>query len=151
MVYYPFYYQNHVLETNTVNIATIILIIKNIMFKIESKYKPSGDQPKAIGVLDKIWVCVKFAHIANYVRPYNLGAIISMIVLPILSWYKNAKKDGKITTDEINQLLGATYSEDLMVKTLENVFVDIKQNAGTHIWQNPTIFTYNAKTIAIFF
>lgn len=32
-----------------------------------------------------------------------VGAIISMIVLPILSWYKNAKKDGKITTDEIKE------------------------------------------------
>ena len=32
-----------------------------------------------------------------------LGAIISMIVLPLLSWYKNAKKDGKITTEEIKE------------------------------------------------
>lgn len=30
-----------------------------------------------------------------------LGAIISMIVLPLLTWYKNAKKDGKITQEEI--------------------------------------------------
>ena len=32
-----------------------------------------------------------------------LGAIISMIVLPLLTWYKNAKKDGKITKDEIKE------------------------------------------------
>ena len=32
-----------------------------------------------------------------------LGAIISMIVLPILTWYKNAKRDGKITQDEIKE------------------------------------------------
>ena len=32
-----------------------------------------------------------------------LGAIISMIVLPLLTWYKNAKKDGKITQDEIKE------------------------------------------------
>lgn len=32
-----------------------------------------------------------------------LGAIISMIVLPLLTWYKNAKKDGKITSDEIKE------------------------------------------------
>lgn len=34
-----------------------------------------------------------------------IGAIISMIVLPILNWYRNAKKDGKITTDEIADLI----------------------------------------------
>ena len=32
-----------------------------------------------------------------------LGAIISMIVLPLLTWYKNAKKDGKITKEEIKE------------------------------------------------
>ncbi|MBO7715496.1 MAG: hypothetical protein J6S85_18180 [Methanobrevibacter sp.] len=32
-----------------------------------------------------------------------LGAIISMIVLPLLTWYKNAKRDGKITKDEIKE------------------------------------------------
>ena len=30
-----------------------------------------------------------------------IGAIISMIVIPILTWWKNAKKDGKITKEEI--------------------------------------------------
>lgn len=32
-----------------------------------------------------------------------LGGIISLIVLPILNWYKNAKKDGKITQEEIDE------------------------------------------------
>ena len=32
-----------------------------------------------------------------------LGAIISMIILPLLTWYKNAKKDGKITEDAIKE------------------------------------------------
>ena len=32
-----------------------------------------------------------------------LGGIISLIVLPLLNWYKNAKKDGKITTEEIDE------------------------------------------------
>ena len=32
-----------------------------------------------------------------------IGAIISMIILPLLTWYKNAKKDGKITEDEIKE------------------------------------------------
>ena len=29
-----------------------------------------------------------------------LGGIVSLIVIPILNWYKSAKKDGKITIDE---------------------------------------------------
>lgn len=32
-----------------------------------------------------------------------LGGIVSLIVIPILTWYKNAKKDGKITVDEIEE------------------------------------------------
>lgn len=30
-----------------------------------------------------------------------IGALISMILIPILSWYKRAKQDGKITIDEV--------------------------------------------------
>lgn len=30
-----------------------------------------------------------------------LGAFISMILVPLLSWYIKAKKDGKITADEL--------------------------------------------------
>lgn len=32
-----------------------------------------------------------------------LGGIVSLIVIPILTWYKNAKKDGKITKEEIDE------------------------------------------------
>ena len=32
-----------------------------------------------------------------------LGGIITLIVIPLLTWYKNAKKDGKITSDEIQE------------------------------------------------
>lgn len=32
-----------------------------------------------------------------------IGAIISMIILPILTWYRSAKRDGKITIDEIQE------------------------------------------------
>lgn len=35
-----------------------------------------------------------------------LGAIVSFIVVPLLTWYKNAKKDGKISSDELNDALG---------------------------------------------
>ena len=33
-----------------------------------------------------------------------IGAIISMIIVPILSWYFKAKQDGKITTEEVKEL-----------------------------------------------
>ena len=32
-----------------------------------------------------------------------IGAIISMIVVPLVSWYQKAKADGKITKDEIQE------------------------------------------------
>lgn len=32
-----------------------------------------------------------------------LGGIVSLIVIPLLTWWKNAKKDGKITPDEIEE------------------------------------------------
>lgn len=32
-----------------------------------------------------------------------LGGIVSLIVLPLLNWWKNAKKDGKITDEEIDE------------------------------------------------
>lgn len=32
-----------------------------------------------------------------------LGTLITFIVLPLLTWYKNAKKDGKITIDEVKE------------------------------------------------
>lgn len=30
-----------------------------------------------------------------------VGALISFVVVPLLNWYRNAKKDGKISADEI--------------------------------------------------
>lgn len=32
-----------------------------------------------------------------------LGGIVSLIVIPLLTWWKNAKKDGKIDEDEIKE------------------------------------------------
>ena len=32
-----------------------------------------------------------------------VGAIISMIVVPLVSWYQRAKADGKITKEEIQE------------------------------------------------
>lgn len=30
-----------------------------------------------------------------------IGAVIFMIIVPLISWYQKAKKDGKITSEEI--------------------------------------------------
>ena len=32
-----------------------------------------------------------------------LGGIITLIVIPLVTWYKRAKEDGKITTDELKE------------------------------------------------
>ena len=32
-----------------------------------------------------------------------IGAIISMIIVPLISWWQKAKKDGKITEEEIQE------------------------------------------------
>ena len=32
-----------------------------------------------------------------------LGGIVTLIVLPLLNWYRKAKQDGKITEDEIKE------------------------------------------------
>ena len=32
-----------------------------------------------------------------------IGAVISFILVPILSWYRSAKKDGKITAEEMQE------------------------------------------------
>lgn len=68
-----------------------------------------------------------------------LGAIVSFIVVPLLSWYRTAKKDGKITPDEIKE--AAKTLEDGLKKT-EKVIKDqkadhdkredIKKEKGNH-------------------
>lgn len=30
-----------------------------------------------------------------------IGALITYIIIPLLTWYKNAKKDGKVTKEEL--------------------------------------------------
>lgn len=44
-----------------------------------------------------------------------IGAIISMIVVPVLSWYLKAKQDGKITPEELKE--GAEVLKDGLEKT----------------------------------
>ncbi len=48
-----------------------------------------------------------------------IGAVISMIVVPILSWYIKAKKDGKITPEELKE--GAEVLKDGLDKTNDEI------------------------------
>lgn len=48
-----------------------------------------------------------------------LGGLVSFIVVPLLNWYRNAKKDGKITLDEIQ--VGAETLKDGLDKTQEQI------------------------------
>ena len=44
-----------------------------------------------------------------------IGAVISMIIVPLLSWYAKAKADGKITVDE------AKEGVDIVKDGIENI------------------------------
>lgn len=48
-----------------------------------------------------------------------LGGLVSFIVVPLLNWYRNAKKDGKITLDEIQ--VGAETLKDGLDKAQEQI------------------------------
>ena len=42
------------------------------------------------------------------------GGFVSLVLIPLLSWYSKAKKDGKITTDELEEgakLLGDSLED----------------------------------------
>lgn len=50
-----------------------------------------------------------------------VGAIISMIIVPVLSWYQRVKKDGKITSEEVKEGVeiikeGVDFLEDTLDK-----------------------------------
>ena len=48
-----------------------------------------------------------------------LGALVSFVVVPLLSWYRNAKKDGKITADELKD--AAEALKDGLDKTKQSI------------------------------
>ena len=70
-----------------------------------------------------------------------LGALVSFVVVPLLSWYRNAKKDGKISLDEIED--AAKTLQDGINKTKgaidggqtddEDKREEIKNNKGGNI------------------
>ena len=58
-----------------------------------------------------------------------IGAFISMILVPILSWYLKAKQDGKITPDEIKE--GVEIAKDGTEKFSETTC----QTGGRSLWR----------------
>lgn len=51
-----------------------------------------------------------------------LGAVVSFIIVPFLSWHKKASQDGKITEDEIEE------AAEILKKGAE----DVKDTASDH-------------------
>lgn len=45
-----------------------------------------------------------------------IGGVITFIIVPIINWYRHAKKDGKIDTDEIKEGLGIIVDGSERVK-----------------------------------
>lgn len=56
-------------------------------------------------ILSAVGTAIQVDEILKYVSLgiTILGGIISMIIIPILNWYKEAKRDGKITREEIEE------------------------------------------------
>ncbi len=50
-----------------------------------------------------------------------IGALISFIIVPLLTWYKNAKKDGKIDKEEIDEAI------DIVVDGSEKIKGEVEQ------------------------
>ena len=48
-----------------------------------------------------------------------LGALVSFVVVPLLNWFKDANKDGKITPDEISE--GVETLQKGISKTQETI------------------------------
>ena len=44
-----------------------------------------------------------------------LGGILTLIIIPLVAWYKRAKEDGKITTDELKE------GKDIIEKGVEDL------------------------------
>lgn len=48
-----------------------------------------------------------------------LGALVSFVIVPLLNWYRSAKKDGKITPEEIQE--GAETLQEGVEKVQEQI------------------------------
>ena len=56
-------------------------------------------------ILSAVGTAVQVDEVLKYISLgiTILGGIISMIIIPLWNWYKEAKRDGKITKDELEQ------------------------------------------------
>ena len=56
-------------------------------------------------ILSAVGTAVQVDEVLKYISLgiTILGGIISMIIIPIWNWYKEAKRDGKITKQEIEE------------------------------------------------
>lgn len=63
-----------------------------------------------------------------------LGGIISLVVVPLLNWYKHAKKDGKIDVEELTEAAKIAEEGTKQLKSQiegEDKREDIKKKGGT--------------------
>lgn len=51
-----------------------------------------------------------------------LGAVISMIIIPIITWWRNSKKDNKIDKEELKE------GVEILKEGIENTIDVIKEN-----------------------
>lgn len=58
-----------------------------------------GTSLSAVGTAIQVDEILKYVSLAITI----IGGIISMIIIPLLNWYKNAKQDGKITKEEMEE------------------------------------------------
>lgn len=58
-----------------------------------------GTSLSAVGTATQLDDVLKYISLGITI----LGGIISMIIIPLVNWYKEAKKDGKITKEEIEE------------------------------------------------
>ena len=56
-----------------------------------------------------------------------IGAVISMIVLPLINWYNKAKQDNKITHDEIKEAV------EIVQNGVEKIEEETKKNDTSRI------------------
>ena len=78
----------------------------------------TGGVGTALGVIGTVTQTNEILQMVSLIITI-LGAIVSMIVVPIMSWYIKAKKDGKITADEIKE--GADTLAEGVEKTKEEL------------------------------
>ena len=61
-----------------------------------------------------------------------LGGIITWIIIPLLNWYKNAKKDGKIDVDEIKDGINVLQDGIDKIKPKERKEDDKDESKGNN-------------------